>query len=38
MYVHGADFHAVPANETGLTSQFFDKSLTVAHAYNSAQT
>ena len=34
MYVHGADFHAVPANENGLTSSFFDQSLTGAHACN----
>ena len=34
MYVHVASFHAVTANKTGQTSNFFDQSLTVAHAYN----
>ena len=34
MFVPVANFHAVTANQTGLTSNFFDQSLIVAHAYN----
>ena len=33
MYVYVANFHAVTANQTDLTSNFFE-SLTVAHPYN----
>ena len=34
MYVYVANSHAVAVNQTGLTSNFFDQSLTVAQAYN----